>query len=162
MAHHVIQYPTTLKLTLPEPRPVRPAVLLGGPGEIGAASERRAAGPEEAPSVLDLGSEHLVLQVPVIQAAAFDERDDAGGLGDRAGEGLLAGDSRELSAAAADRVGDLLNILQAGEIGPAEPDRVDARVRDHGGDRRERLGGSDIEAAGEGRGIRRVLRGGAP
>src|ERR1700691_6474748 len=46
MTHHVVQYPTALQLAHPEPRLMRPAVLLGGTSEIRAPSGGRAARPQ--------------------------------------------------------------------------------------------------------------------
>src|SRR5690606_13665336 len=64
-------------------------------------------------------------------------------------ERLLAGDPLEGPLAADHRVTDLLDVLDAGVIGAAEPDRLDRRVGDHLGDALVPLGLAGAEVARE-------------
>src|SRR5207249_5415083 len=107
-----------------EPRHVRPAVLLGGAGEIGAARERRPAGPGDRSPLGDRRRERLVLEIAVGDAGLLYELGDAFRFGDVPGERLLAGGALELSLAARDRVRDLLHVLDPGEVWPGPPHRV--------------------------------------
>ena len=56
-------------------------------------------------------------------------------LRDVASERLLAGDAEQRSTAPLDRARDLCDVLDAGEVGTAEPDGVDRGILDHGRDR---------------------------
>src|SRR5690349_4525788 len=73
--------------------------------------------------------------------------------GDIAREWLLTGDAPEIALATLDRLDDLLDVLDAGVIRSREPDRVDARIGDHVGNRLERFALADVELV-------RVRRGG--
>src|SRR5439155_14467284 len=123
--------PAALELALPEPGHVGYAVLLRRPGEVGAAGERRAAGPDDGAPLRHGGRERLVLEIAVSDPGLFRELEDSLRFGDIAGERLLAGDPAKLSLAARDRVRDLLEVLDAREVRAAQPERVDRGVGHH-------------------------------
>ena len=157
VAHHVVQDAAALEVTAPEPRHVGTAVLLGGAGEIRPAGQRGAAGPDDGASPFDLRGEHLVLQIAVLQARLLYQRDDALGLGDVAGQRLLARNAGQGPLPTRHRVGDFLDVLDAREVRAAEPQRLDRGVGHHGGDGVVRLRLADVELASERGGLLRVL-----
>ena len=63
VAHHVVEHTAALQIALPEPRRVRPAVLLGRAREIRTTRRRGAARPEERASRLDVRREELILEI---------------------------------------------------------------------------------------------------
>src|SRR3954466_15547377 len=145
MAHHVVEHAATLQLALPEPRHVRSAVLLGRAGQIWASRRRGAARPEQHATALHVWREDLVLEIAGREPDALHQLVDLLRFGDVAREWLLAGDAPEIALAALHRLDDLLDVLDAGVIGPGEPDRIDVRVGNHVGDRLVRLALADVE-----------------
>jgi hypothetical protein len=125
VAHHVVEHPAALLVAAPEPRRVRPGVLLGGAREVGPAGEPRAALPQQLPPVLDVRAEELVLEVAVRESGAPHQREQVLGLGHGARERLLARHAPQRAAPALDRVDERLDVLDARVVGPADPDRVD-------------------------------------
>src|SRR5512133_784304 len=99
MTHHVIQYASALKLTLPEPRHVRTAVLLCGAREIRPPCERRTACPDELLPTSDVGSEKLVLEIARVESHARCESSNLLRFGNIAGERLLACEALQVRAA---------------------------------------------------------------
>src|SRR5690606_4591792 len=123
------------ELALPEPRVVWTAVLFRGTRQIRPAGHRGATGPDQLPPALDVRREKLVLQVPVRDSGALDQRSDVASFGRVAGERLLAGDSLQRALATLHRRDDLLHVLDPLVIRTADPDRVDVRVGHHLRDR---------------------------
>src|SRR5581483_10513747 len=82
VTHHVVQYAAALQLSLPEPRPVRPAVLLGRTGQVRRSRQLCTTRPENRTPVFDLRGEHLILEIAVAQSDALHEGHDVLGLGD--------------------------------------------------------------------------------
>ena len=70
---HVGKDAAPLPLRLPEPRHVRPAMLLGGARQIGTPTDRDGAAPHDVLAALDGAREHLVLQVAVHELRIFSE-----------------------------------------------------------------------------------------
>src|SRR5688572_12164795 len=157
VAHHVVEDAAALQAALPEPRAVRPTVLLGGTGEVGPPGVRRAPGPDERLARLDLWREELVLEVSRGDTEAPNELDHLLRFGNVAGERLLAGDPFELALPGLHRADDLLDVLDPRVVRPAEPDRVDRRVGDHVGDGRVCLRLADVVLSRQLGGRRRVL-----
>ncbi len=132
MAHHVVEHAAALQLALPEPGHVRPAVLLGGAGQIRAPGERGAAGPDQMPPVLHLRREQLVLQISGVEPHALHERVHLLRFGHVAGQRLLAGEPPQRSARPRSIVlDDLLDVLDAGVVGAAQPEGVDFGIGHH-------------------------------
>ena len=146
VAHHVVEHAAALQVALPEPRHVRPAVLLGGAGEVGAPGDLGAARPEQGAARGDVRCEQLVLEIARRDAGLLHHLDDFLGLGDVAPQRLLARDAEQLGAAL-HRGDDLLEVRDAREVRPADPDGVDGGVLHQRGDRGEGLGITDAELA---------------
>src|SRR6185436_8888864 len=85
------------------------------------------------------------------------QRGDLLRLGDVARQRLLAREALQLAPASRDGVADLLDVVDARVVGAAEPDRLDGRIGDHGGDGLVRLRAADVEAARYGRGRAGIL-----
>ncbi len=125
-------------------------MLLRRPCEIRSSGKARAARPRDCPSVLDLGREYLVLQVPVVQSGSRNQLRYALCLGDGARQRLLTRNAEELSSAALEGVDDFLDVLDPREVRSAQPDRIDRGVCDQVGDRLDRARLADTELAGQG------------
>src|SRR5690606_8706015 len=134
VAHHVIQHAAALQIASPEPGRMRTAVLLGGARQIRPAGETRSPSPDAAPTLLHVRREKLILEVSMLQAGPLDQPGDLERFGDRTGQWLLAGDASQGAPVALDGVDQLLDVVDAGVIGAAEPDRLDAWIGDHGRD----------------------------
>src|SRR5262249_3154730 len=73
VAHHIVEDTAALAASLPEPGAVRPAMLLSGARQIGAAGERRAAPPDDFLPSLHGRCEDLILQVSMQQVRLLDQ-----------------------------------------------------------------------------------------
>ncbi len=149
VAHHVVQHTAALELPVPEPRHVRPAVLLRRARQVGSA--RSSAAPRLQTISLPRttpGREELVLEVAVEQADLLDQLEHPARFRGVASERLLARHTRRSSplpdSMASD---DLLHHLDPGEVGRADPECVDAGIGHHLGDRAIDLGVADAELA---------------
>src|SRR4051812_40509753 len=107
MTHHVVEDAATLKAALPEPRHVRPAVLLRRAREIWTSSESSAARPDQLAAAGDVGREKLILEISRIQTDALGQIGHLLRLGQIAGERLLARDTTESAGAVFDGGDDL-------------------------------------------------------
>src|SRR6185312_15828152 len=157
MTHHVVEHTAALHVAAPEPWHVRATVFFGCAREIRASGSRCAATPDQRPAGLDLRREQLILQIAVHQSNALDELEDRCGFRDVACEWLFARDCLESAPATLDRADYLPDVLDAGEVGAEQPDRVDRGIGNHVGDGIVRAGISNIERARERRGRGCVL-----
>jgi hypothetical protein len=162
VAHHVVENAAALQPALPEPGHVRPAVLLGGTGQVGAAGRGGAAGPDEHAAMLHLRAEELVFEVAVPEPRLPGERGHLLRFLDGAGEWLFAGKPQEFTAAAEHGVGDFLDVGHSRLVGPAEPDGVDGRVGHHFGNGAVGACLPHVELPGIRRGVLSVGAIGAP
>src|SRR6185437_3098771 len=96
MTGHVGKDAAALPLRLPEPRHVRPAMLLGGARQIRAAADRDGAAPHDVLAALDCARKHLVLEIAVHQLGVFGEAQHFPRLGKSATERLFARDADKL------------------------------------------------------------------
>ncbi len=147
VAHHVVEDPATLQPAAPEPRRMRPAVLLRRARQIRSPRELCPAGPEQRPSRLHLRREELVLEIPRLEPRPPCQRRHLLRLGDIPRQRLLAGEPDQLTPPALDGVDDLLHVLDAGVIGSTEPDRVDTGIGHHRLDRLVRRRVAQVELA---------------
>src|SRR5215472_10567798 len=92
VAHHVVEYASSLKRAAPEPRHVRSAVLLRRAREIRTSRRRGTARPEQRVPSLHLRREDLVLEVAGGELGALGERFDLLRFGHVARERFLAGE----------------------------------------------------------------------
>ncbi len=140
VAHHVVEHAAALQLAAPEPRHVRPAVLLGRAREIRTSRRRRAARPEQLAPRFDLRREDLVLEIAVRESRRASR---ARATRFASATFRASGFSQAMPASVPFPLSiacdDLLDVLDARVIRPGEPDRVDRRIGDHVGDRRVRL-----------------------
>src|SRR5690348_3086051 len=95
VAHHVVENAAALKIAAPEPRHVRTAVLLSRASEVGPASRRGAARPEQRAASFDLRREDLVLEITLLDPNTLDELGHSLRLGDVSRERFFARDARE-------------------------------------------------------------------
>src|SRR5204862_498346 len=128
VAHHVVEDAPALELPLPEPGHVGSAVLLRRPGEIGAARERGAARPDDGAALRHGRRERLVFEIAVGDPGLFCELEDPLRFRDVAAEWFLTRDPAELSLPARHGVRDLLEVVDAGEVRTAHPERIDRGV----------------------------------
>src|SRR5947207_11709902 len=131
MTHHVVETSPALKRPLPEPRHVRPAVLLGGARQIGSSSERSAASPNQFAPARDVWREKLILEITGVQADTASEIRDFFCFGNVAPERFLAGETAQRSRAALNRRDYLLDVGDACLVRAADPERVDRRIGNH-------------------------------
>ena len=96
---------------------------------------RRAARPQQFVPGLGVRREQLILEIARLQAHAPGEVTHALRLRHVARQRFLAGESTQRSLAGADRVDDLLDILDPRLIRSTEPDGIDRGVGHHVGDR---------------------------
>src|SRR5690606_38714131 len=99
------------------------------------------------------GKEHLVLEVPALQADALDQRYHPPCLANVPPEGLFASHAAEAADSCLYGLHDLLDVCDPRMMRTAYPWRVDGRVLDRGGDGRVRFRLSDAEAPCEIRGF---------
>src|SRR3989449_1078209 len=125
VTHHVVEDAAALELSLPEPGHVGSAVLLRRPGQIGAARERGAARPDDGAALRHGRCERLVFEIAVGDPGLFRELEDPLRFRDVAAEWFLTRDPAELSLPARDGVRDLLEVVDAGEVRTAHPERID-------------------------------------
>ncbi len=157
MTHHVVEDSAALQLALPEPGHVGSAVLLRGPGQIGAAGECGAARPDDGAALRHGGRERLVLEIAVGDPGLLRELEDPLRFRDVAAERFLACDAAELALAARDRVRDLLEVLDAREVRTAHPKRIDRGVGHHLSQRAVGLRLPHVELPRHGRHVLSVL-----
>src|SRR2546427_6049696 len=149
VTHHVVEDAAALKRTLPEPRHVWTAVLLGGAREVRPTRERRAARPNELATARDVRSKELILEVAGAEPDALHQLHHLLRLRDIARERLLAGEPSQCSRTGLDRVDDLFDVGEARVIRTTQPESIDGGVRHHIADRLVRARLSDVKLSGE-------------
>src|SRR5262249_9088300 len=149
MAHHVVQYAAALQVSAPEPRLVRPAVLLGRSCQIGPACGGNASCPDDLAPCRDGWSEELIFKIPVPKTGLFNQFKDAPCLANIPREWLLARDAFERSTPALECRCNFLDILHARVIWSAKPYGVDGRIGNHIADRFVEPGFTHVEGARE-------------
>src|ERR1041384_4262945 len=127
------------------------------PGQIGATREGGAARPDDGAALRHGRRERLVFEIAVGDPGLFRELEDPLRFRDVAAEWFLTRDPAELSLPARDRVRDLLEVVDAGEVGTAHPERIDRGVGYHLSQRAIRLRLPHVELPGDGRHILSVL-----
>src|SRR5947207_4945238 len=131
MTHHVVENSPALKRSLPEPRHVRPAVLLGGARQVGSSSERGAASPDQFAPARNVRREKLILEITGVQADTASELRDFFCFGNVAPERFLAGETAQRSRSGLNRGDYFLDVGAARLIRAADPECVDRRIGNH-------------------------------
>ena len=152
MAHHVVENSAALKRALPEPGHVRAAVLFRRAREVRSPGKCGASCPDELFSASDLGCEELILEIACVEPDAFCQTRHRFRFGDVSPERFFAGEPAQLAGAVSNCGNDFFYVGDARLIGAAQPDRVDARIRDHRADGFVRLRVTHFEPSGQCRG----------
>src|SRR5688572_3390746 len=137
-------------------------MFLGCAGEVGTPCRGCAACPQQLLACLDVRREELVLEIAGFHANATDHEVHALRFGNIARERLLTRDALQLTAAAMNRIDDLLDVLDARMVRAAQPDRVDVLVHHHFGDGCVGLRRTYVEFARQAGRRRSVRRMGTP
>ena len=130
VTHHVIQHAASLQRRLPEPGHVRSAVLFGRACEIRTTGEGGASRPDQLLAAGYFRREKLILEISGIQAHTRRQLRDTSCFFDISRERLFARDTAQLSSVA-ECANNFFDVLDAGLIWSAKPDRVDCRIGDH-------------------------------
>lgn len=138
------------------------AVLLGCPRQIRPAGHRCSPAPDQCSTNLNLGSEHLVLQVAVRDARGPHQLGYPQCFGNVPGQRLLAGNAQQRGGATAYPVANFFHVLDSGVVGAAEPYCLNGRIRYQVADGIVRTGWTYIESSCQIRRVTSVLPAGTP